>query len=92
MKDPYLDKIDAQWNHIASIYDVFKDKQPIIEYHVDSGKIYSYPASDYINDLSIRTREQTNKQYIKACKSGQFLLFVRDEINQKLKSYILDVP
>ena len=92
MNDPYLDIIDAQWHHIVRIYNEFRNKKPIIEYRVASGKIYSYPANDYINDLSTRTREQTNTQYVEACKNSQFLLFVRDDKNQKLKSYIFDIP
>jgi len=92
MKDPYFELIDKQWYHIAKIYNVFKDKKPIIEYMVDSKKIYSYPAGEYINTLSTRTRNRTENQYQEACKKEQFLLFVRDEKKQKLKSYILDVP
>ena len=92
MNDPYLEKIDARWQYIAAIYNEFRDKQPIIEYHVNSEQIYSYPAKDYINNLSARTQEQTKIQYHEACKSNQFLFFVRDENNQKLKSYIFDTP
>lgn len=92
MNDLYIKIIDGQWQHIADIYNKFRDKQPIIECCVNSGRIYSYPANDYINNLSARTREQTRIQYEKACKDNQFLLFVRDENNQKLKSYMFDVP
>ena len=92
MKDPYVDLIDKQWHYIAQIYNEFKDENPIIEYQVDSEKLYSYPANDYINTLSVRTRNRTENQYNEACIKKQFLLFVRDEKNQKLKSYIFDIP
>ena len=55
MNDQYLDIIDAQWHHIERIYNEFRNKRPIIEYRMASEKIYSYPANDYINDLSTRT-------------------------------------
>ena len=32
MDDPYLDLIDEHWNDIAMMYDVFRDKKPIVEY------------------------------------------------------------
>ena len=92
MKDPYFDLIDERWNYIAQIYNEFRDKKPIIEYLVDSEKIYSYPGGEYIKMLSARTRNRTENQYEEACKKEQFLLFVRDEKNQKLKSYIFDIP
>ena len=43
MKDPYLDLIDKQWHHIATIYNQFRSKKPIIEYLAESEKLYSYP-------------------------------------------------
>lgn len=92
MNDPYLDKIYSQWNHITRIYNEFKHKNPIIEYCVSSEKLYSYSASDYLDELSDRTREQTKKQYLDACKNNQFVLFIKDDINGKLKSYIFDIP
>ncbi len=92
MKDQYLDLIDAQWSNIAMIYNSFRDKKPILEYEIDTHKIFSYPAMDYINILTERTQNSTKKQYQDACDNNQFLLFVRDNKNQKLKSYIFDVP
>ena len=92
MKDKYINLINEQCHHIENIYSIFKDKKPIIEYLVNSEEILSYPAIDYINTLSDRTREQTKKQYIDTCNNNQFLLFVKDVQNQKLKSYILDIP
>ncbi len=92
MDDPYLDLIDDQWNNIAMMYDIYRDKQPIVEYKVDRKKIYAYSASEYIGALTLRTRNKTKKQYEDACKNNQFMLFIRDKRNKKLRSYIFDVP
>ncbi len=92
MDDPYLDLIDGQWNNIAMLYLSFQDKNPILEYDLVKNKMFSYPAMDYVNGLTERTRNRTKKQYKEACKNNQFMLFVRDENNNKLRSYILDIP
>ena len=92
MDDPYLDLIDEQWNNIAMMYYVFRDKYPIVEYEVDSKKIYSYAANEYIDTLTRRTRNETKKQYEEACNNNQFILFIKDEMNRKLRSYIFDIP
>ena len=92
MNDPYLDLIDEHWNNITNVYAVFKNKKPIIEYDVSDNKLYSYPASTYINNLTERTRDNTRNQYSKACDNRQFLLFVKDVENNKLRSYIFDQP
>jgi hypothetical protein len=90
--DPYLELIDEQWHNIVMVYESFKDKKPIIEYDVTHEKIYSYPAKEYIQALSQRTRKQTRKQYKEAVRKNQFILFIKDFKNQKLRSYILDLP
>jgi hypothetical protein len=90
--DSYLGLIDEQWENIVRMYQTFKDKDQIIEFEVSEQKIYSYPADQYIQKLSERTRDQTTRQFAEAKKSKQFILFVKDTPNRRLRSYILDVP
>jgi len=90
--DPYLDQIDEQWDNIVMVYQTFKGKDQIIEFDVTEQKIYSYPAGDYIQTLSERTRDQTTRQFAEAKKRNQFLLFIKDTKNQRLRSYIFDLP
>jgi len=92
MDDPYIDLIDKNWDHIIMMYDTFKEKRPIIEFEINSKKIYSYPAGDYIQSLTKRTRNRTKEQHGEAIKDHQFLLFVKDIKNKKLRSYIFDLP
>lgn len=90
--DPYLELIDEQWSNILMVYETVKARKPIIEYDITEEKIFSYPAEEYIEALSIRTREQTRKLYKEAVRKNQFILFIKDRKNQKLRSYIFDLP
>ncbi len=90
--DPYLDLIDEQWDNILMMYRQFEEKTQIIEYDVSEQKIYSYPAADYIQALSERTRDQTARDFAEAKKRQQFILFVKDTPNRRLRSYIFDLP
>jgi hypothetical protein len=90
--DPYLEMIQTQFDKILMVYKTFSKLKPILEFDVVEQKLYSYPASDYINNLSSRTREPTRGQYAEATKNGQFLLFVKDTKNQRLRSYVFDQP
>ena len=92
MDDPYLDLIDKQWNNITMMYGAFRDKKPIVEYEVDSKKIYTYPAKEYIDTLTTRTRNTTETQYEDACNNNQLILFIKDKRNKKLRSYIFNIP
>jgi hypothetical protein len=90
--DPYWDMIQERWDAIIGMYNTFRGKDQIIEFDVTDQKIYSYPAGDYINTLSERTRDQTARQFAEAKKRNQFILFVKDTQNKRLRSYILDLP
>ncbi len=89
--DPYSEMIDEQWDNITAMYELFEDKSPIIEFDVTNGKVFSYPADDYLETLSARTRTQAKQQYREATRNGQFMLFVKDSKNRKFRSYIFNV-
>ena len=90
-KDPYLLKLHRIWPSILVAYDDFKDKKPIVEYRLPRKIVCVYPALDYINDLTERTREQTRLIYKKAVANGQFMVFVHDADNRVLRSYVFYV-
>ncbi len=88
IQDPYMQKIDEYWNEITGMYVKFEDKKPIIEFEPNRIRIIAYPAEEYLDGLSDRTREQTKKQYREASVTGALMVFVRDEQNEVLRSYI----
>jgi len=90
--DPYVDMIDEQWDNIVMLYQTFRGKDQIIEYGVTEQKIYSYPADEYVQTLSERTRDQAARQFAEATRCNQFLLFVKDTKNRRLRSYVFDQP
>ncbi len=92
MDDPYLEIIDEQWDYILRVYGQSRDKKPIIEYDLQDMKIYSYPAMEYINKLSSRTRTQMKGQYEEVIEQNKFVLFVKDTEKKKLRSYVFDTP
>jgi hypothetical protein len=90
--DPYLDMIGKWWDSIVMVYDTFRGKDQIIEFDVVEQKIYSYHAGDYIQNLSERTRGETARHFADVTKRKKFLLFIKDSENQRLRSYVFDVP
>jgi len=89
--DPYLEVIDKQRANIVLLYQLFKGKDQIILYDIGEDKIYSYPAEEYIQNLSERTRDYTAQQFAEATTRNQFLLFIKDTKNNRLRSYVLDL-
>ena len=88
MPDEYSEKINEYWDEITGMYVTFADKKPIIEFDPNRLRIIAYPAEEYLDGLSERTREQAKKRYQKAVATGALMVFVRDEEKEVLRSYI----
>jgi len=86
-KDPYLSALHEHWDTIVTAYRDQHANRPIIEYQLPEQVICSYPASAFIDDLTVRTREATRLQYQEACARGDILVFVRDFDKRVLRSY-----
>lgn len=86
--DPYLPILRKHWDALTGMYVAFEDRAPMLEFDVVAGQILAYPAADYLEELSDRTREETKKQYKKATAEGALMVFVRDESKEILRSYV----
>ena len=86
--DPYLKKIGKYWNEIIGMYLGFQKNKPIIEFDPNKIRIIAYPAYEYLNGLSDRTREDAIKVYREASSVDSIMLFVRDEKKEVLRSYV----
>jgi len=91
-EDPYWETIEEHLDSIYMVYGAFRGKDQIIEFDVVERKIYSYPSADYIRQLSERTRDQTARLFAETQKQNQFILFVKDTGNRRVRSYLLDLP
>ena len=86
--DAYLKKIRKHWDAITGMYLAYEDRKPMIEFDVVSGQIRAYPAKEYLDDLTDRTRDLAKKQYREAVAEGALMVFVRDKTKRVLRSYV----
>ena len=87
VRDRYLSALYEHRDTIATAYRDQYANRPIIEYQLPERVICSYPATAFIDDLTVRTREATRLQYHEACALGHILVFVRDSDKRVLRSY-----
>lgn len=85
--DTYLSILREHWDALTGMHLALEDRAAMLEFNVVTGQIRAYPAGDYLEELSIRTREETKKQYKKAVAEGALMVFVRDESKEILRSY-----
>jgi hypothetical protein len=83
--DPYFPVLQQHWDTLTGMYTLFEDRGALVEFDVASRQIRVYPAMDYIETLTPRTRE---RQYRRVLAEGALMVFVRDESRQILRSYI----
>ncbi len=89
MKD-YSNDIAEYWSTTIQAWQEFGDRHPIIECDVEERRVYAYPAMDYINSLSEKTRAKTLRQYKKLTAAGGMMLFIKDPKRQILQSQVFD--
>lgn len=85
--DPYFEIVQLFWMDIVNAYNNFVDKNPIILYDIQENRIYVYPFKEFILELTEPSQLSITQQYMDALVNGQFIVFVRDNKNDRLVSY-----
>ena len=78
------------WMHVIRLYRQFEDKRPVMLYDIQERRIYACPYEDFKSDMSERTQISLTKQYEQAIAEDRMVVFVRDNDERRLVSYLLD--
>ena len=89
MSDPYLEAIQEQWPNIRGLYSMYESEKPIILYDIQEKKIYAYPYREFRAELSEKSQDSLKHDYESACAHGSMIVFVRDNVQRRLISYIM---
>ena len=88
MKRDYSELIAEFWPTIMRAWREYGNKRPVIECDVVRRQVLAWPAREYINELSSRTRGTTRRQYQRASAVGGIMIFIRDSKNRVLRSHV----
>jgi hypothetical protein len=88
--DYLFDALSECWEHVVVAYQQCEDERPIMLYDIQEKQIYAYQYEGFKNDMSERSQALLAEQYELALASGQMIVFVRDNDNERLVSYSLD--
>ena len=94
MTDLHTEYVAAAWSDIEAIrhlYSRFARKRPVMLLELQTRRIYAYPFHGYKADLSPRSQALLENQYAEAARTGEMVVFVRDEERRKLVSFNLPV-
>jgi hypothetical protein len=94
MTDLQAEYVSAAWSDIAAIrhlYSRFASKRPVMLLELPTRRVYAYPFHGYRADLSVRSQALLDDQYAEAARTGEMVVFVRDEERRKLVSFNLPV-
>jgi hypothetical protein len=83
----YSPEIDEFWPTIMRAWKEHADKHPVIECDLANKTVATYPAKEYIDDLSERSRETTQIEFDRVINDGGIMVFIRDNRNRILQSY-----
>ncbi len=91
MIDPYYSVIHEQWSNIRRLYMVYGSKNPVMLYDIHEKKIYAYPYDEFKAELSDNSKLILEADYNSTSSHGGMIVFVRDNIERKLVSYVMNV-
>jgi hypothetical protein len=91
MSDQYYSAIQEQWSNIRGLYVIYGSKKPIMLYDIHDNKIYAYPYKEFKAELSERSQASLEIDYKSTSVSGGMIVFVRDNMERKLISYVMSI-
>ncbi len=91
MSDQYYSAIQEQWSNIRGLYVAFGSKRPIMLYDIHENKIYAYPYKEFKAELSNSSQASLEIDYKSTSVSGGMIVFVRDNIERKMVSYVMSI-
>ena len=89
-RDALLDAAAEQYGDIVMMYHVFEEKRPVMLFDIQERRIYAYPYKKIRGEMNERSQRLLKQQYEQAQVDGQIVVFVRDSVKQKLRSFSLD--
>ncbi|CAN2046891.1 conserved hypothetical protein [Candidatus Magnetomoraceae bacterium gMMP-1] len=90
-QDPYLETIKKQWEHIRKLYKMFPDRETIIEIRIHPLEIFACNYKQYKENMNEQSKRIITKQYEESLLKNEIIVFVKDQIKRKLKSYSLPI-
>ena len=73
------------------LYKIIEKKDSVYLYDVQDGKIFAYPFTDFVKDMSHRDQEQAMNNYPLILSGSHMLAFVRDNERKKLTSTLIEI-
>jgi hypothetical protein len=88
--DYLFDAMAEYWEHVVRIYRQFEEKRPVILYDIQERRIYACPYESFKSEMSPKTQVSLTEQYEQAIVEDKMVVFVRDNDEKRLVSYLLD--
>ncbi len=91
MSDQYYSAIQEQWANIRGLYVAYGSRKPIMLYDINDSKIYAYPYKEFKAELSESSQASLEIDYKSTSVSGGMIVFVRDNKERKMVSYVMSI-
>ena len=85
----YFQKIDEIRELVYKLYNISNRKDLIMVYMMKEERVYTYIYDEFIKTLNEKSVKILVNQYKKARASNKIVLFIKDELRKKLKSFTI---
>lgn len=90
-RDPYWQVVREQYDNLLDLYRQFAKERPVMLFDIQEQRGYAYPYQEFSADLSKKSQLSLASQYRDACRDGQMVVFIRDNVERKLRSYSVPI-
>jgi hypothetical protein len=91
-RDYLLEAANENYEHIVTMYKMFEDKRPIMLFDIQEQKVYAYSYKEFRDEMNERSQALLEQQYERAKIDNKMIVFVRDNVNERLVSFSFDCP
>lgn len=85
----YLNVINEIAQDVYDVYNSSGRNDLIMLYGMDEERLYSYVYDEFMTDLNLRSQKLLKEQYEKARQKNKIVLFIRDKLRNRLKSFTI---
>ena len=88
-EDPLLQAAQSHFQKILALYLTFADKKPVMLLDMQQQRVSALPYEGFKAELSQRSQALLTWQYAEALKGKKIVVFVRDNEQKRLVSYLI---
>jgi len=85
----YFEKIEEIKDKVYKLFNLSGREDLVMVYNMQENQIYSFIFKEFYESINDRSKQMLIKQYMEAKQANKIVLFIKDELREKFKSFTI---